>query len=261
MRRRLVASWVVVLLTGCMANRTRGLALTLPPAPRSVLPAGLLGQKIAVSFDVQSAEIGGGHHEGLLQVRQPWIYGLSAEQKALLYGNAAQVAALAFSAELQNQGLVVDPAGAEFALSGTVKTVTLNTFGNGTVEGFGTAGNYWEAKVAFTDLRFSRGGKVIWQGEETAYAKLSPSPAKLDWTRLTLLVKSLNGVVKLQALTKATGPQAVFKAGKEYLYNFAGTYTLAETPTTPIDVAARLAAVEMLRKVDVLQPGRGSGVK
>jgi len=261
MRRRLIASWVVVLLTGCMANRTRDLAVTPPPEPRSVLPPALQGQRIAVSFDVQSTEIGGGHHEGLMQVRQPWIYGLSGEQKELLYGNAPQVAALAFSSELQNQGFQVDPAGAELLFSGTVKTVTLNTFGNGTVEGFGTAGNYWEATVVFTDLRLSRAGKLLWQGGETAYAKLSPCPARLDWTLLTLLVKSLNGAVKLQALKKATGPQAIVAAAKGYLYNFEGTYTMDKTRTTPIDVAARLAAVQMLRRMDGLQPLAVPGVK
>ena len=221
------------------------------PQVQALVPAAVRGKRVAVAMDVQETQIKGGHHEGLLKVRQPWIFGLKPEQKALLYDNAAQVAALAFSAELQQEGLVVDPAKAEFTLAGTVQTVTLNTYGHGTVEGLGSAGDYWEATVAFSQVRLTenRTGRVLYEGQPTGYARLSPCPAHLDWTNLDVLTKSLKGAMILSKLKTVHDPSGLIKGGKDYLYNFEGTYTLDKPPVTPIDLAGRQAAASMLAQV------------
>lgn len=247
----LAAAAALILLLGCAANLTRSLAVTPAPPPQATLPARLHGLRVAVAMDATHTRIRGGHHEGLLQVRQPWIFGLKPEQKALLYDHAGEVAALAFSAELKNQGLVVDPERADLALEGTVRTVTLDTYGHGTVEGYGSAGNYWEATVEFGPLRLTdaRTGQVLWDGPESGYAKLSPCPARLDWTMLTLLTRSLKGAVALGKLQTAHNPAGIVQAGKDYVYAFEGSYTLDEVKATPIDVAARQAAVAMLGRV------------
>ena len=221
------------------------------PPVQALVPLPVRGKRIAVSMDVQATRIQGGHHEGLLKVRQPWIFGLKPEQKALLYDNAPQVAALAFSAELQKEGLAVDPERAEYTLAGTLQTVTLDTYGHGTVEGFGSAGDYWDATVAFSRVRLTetRTGRVLWEGQPTGYARLSPCPAHLDYTMLTVLTKSLKGAMILGKLQTARNPSGLLKEGKDYLYNWEGSYTLEPPPATPIDLAGRRAAAAMLAQV------------
>ena len=222
-------------------------AAPAPPRP-SVIPAALRGHRVAVSMDVQGTSIHGGHHEGLLKVRQPWIFGLKKEQKQMIYDNAPQVAALAFCAELQDQGLVVNPDGAALALTGTLKSLTVNTYGNGTVEGFGSAGDYWDARVDFVDLQLTDlgSGAVLWQGSPSGYARLSPCPAHLDWTMLDVLTKSLKGAMILSKLKTAGNPMGILKNGKDYVYNFEGSYTMGDLAVTPIDAAARRAATDVL---------------
>jgi hypothetical protein len=224
-----------------------------PPAPArttSVLPAAIQGSRVAVSMDVKATRIRGGHHEGLLKVRQPWIYGLSKEQRRMIYDNAPQVAALAFCAGMQEQGLRVDPEGAAYSLAGTVQSVTINTYGHGTKEGFGSAGNYWDAKVQFADLRLVdlATGAVLWQGSPSAYARLAPCPAQLDWTILDVLTRSMKGAMILSKLEVAGDVLKLAKGGKDYLENWSGSYTLGDLSVTPIDAAARQAAAEMLAK-------------
>jgi hypothetical protein len=246
----LAAAAAAALEVGCMANATRHTAVTTVPRAEAAVPDPVRGRRISVSMDVQAAHIGGGHHEGLLQVRQPWIFGLKAEQKALLYDNAPQVAALGFSSELQRQGLVVDPERADYTLTGVLKSVTLNTYGHGTVEGYGSAGNYWEARVEFAEVTLTdtRTGRVVTHGPREGYAKLAPSPARLDWTMLDLLAKSLKGAMILHDLKTVKNPTGILTKGKDYLYNFEGTYTMDEVKETPIDLAARVAAVDLLEK-------------
>ena len=145
----------VYVMSGCAANVTRSAPCTQLRPNMVQTPPLLKGCQLAVvQFDTSNTKIEGGHHEGLLQVRQPWIFGISKEQKEMLYGNAGQVAALSFVSELKNQGLTVtllkDMPGAsskdfDLILTGKVERVVLNTFGHGTKEGFGSAGDYWEA--------------------------------------------------------------------------------------------------------------------
>jgi hypothetical protein len=73
LRRNLVLGGLLLLLgpyvlSGCAANVTRSIPVT-PVRPGIVL------------FAYKDAKIEGGHHEGLLQVRQPWIFGISKAQK------------------------------------------------------------------------------------------------------------------------------------------------------------------------------------
>ena len=253
------SQWLLPLAAVAALALQFGCAPTRPPnaepAPvavsQALVPAPQRGKRIAIVLDAQAAKIQGGHHEGLLKVRQPWIFGLKPEQKALLYDNAAEVAALAFSDELRKEGLVVDPAQAEFSLAGTLEAVTLDTYGHGTVEGFGSAGDYWEAKVEFAHVRLTetRTGRVLWEGQPSGYAKLSPCPAHLDWTMLTVLTRSLKGALILGKLQTVHNPMGLVQGGKDYLYNWEGSYTLDQPPVTPIDLAGRQAAAAMLAQV------------
>jgi len=238
-RIRFLALATALALTGCAG--TRATPVTQPPGPQAGLPAALRGRPIAIALDSSATAIQGGHHEGLLQVPQPWIFGLKPEQKKLLYDNAPQVAALAFLAEIQRQGMTVRSEAPEFTLAGTVRSVAVDTYGHGTVEGFGSAGDYWEARIVFSGLRLveTRSGRVLWQGDQSGYAKLSPCPAHLDWTMLTLVERSLRGTALL-----AGG----LKNANEYLHNFEGSYTLDAKAATPIELAGRVAAAEWLAK-------------
>jgi hypothetical protein len=82
----------------------------------------------------------------------------------MLYGNAGQLAALSFVSELKDQGLTVTlledmPSTTsrdyDLLLTGQVECVILNTYGHGTKEGFGSAGNYWEATVFFSNIKLT----------------------------------------------------------------------------------------------------------
>jgi len=156
-------------------------------------------------------------------------------------------AALAFSHELQHQGLVVNPEGAAFTLAGTLEVVTLHTYGHGSKEGFGTAGNYWEAKVEFADLQLTETGtgRVLWRGGQEGYARLSPCPATMDWGMLTVLAKTLQSTMILVKMQTSLNPMGF----KQLADTLDGAYSVAEIQATPIDLAARVAAVDMLAKV------------
>jgi len=224
----------------------RKVAATPAAVAQTGLPAQVKDKRIAVAMGFDATKVKGGHHEGLLQVRQPWMMGLKAEQKHLLFDNAGKVAALAFSAELQNQGLVVNPEGAEFTLGGTVQVVTLNTYGHGSKEGWGSAGNYWEATVEFTNLRLTdnRTGHLLWEGAQDGYARLTPCPLHMDWGILKILATTMQVSLSLTS-TGTFNPMAVKNASDA----LDGSYRLEEVAVTPIDVASRLAAVAMLAKV------------
>ena len=91
---RTVALMVMALaataLTGCTAVKM-GATSSLPftTQPENVrLSEKFKDLEIEIKpFDVSEASVSGGHHEGVLQVRQPWIWGLSDEQKSIMYGD------------------------------------------------------------------------------------------------------------------------------------------------------------------------------
>jgi len=251
----------VYVMSGCAANVTRSAPCTQLRPNMVQTPPLLKGCQLAVvQFDSENTKIDGGHHEGLLQVRQPWIFGISKEQKEMLYGNAGQVAALSFVSELKNQGLTVtllkDMPGAsskdfDLILTGKVERVVLNTFGHGTKEGFGSAGDYWEATVSFSNIQLkdTRSNKVFRVDDIQSYAKLEDSPAELDWTMLTVAVKSLQGALYLSQMQAASSVLAAASKGKKYVETWKADYTLDNYVISPIEVAARHAAAQFLQKV------------
>ena len=243
--------WAVCLLFTALGLQVacglRTVESTPMPRAQASLPARLQGLRIKVALDFHATKVKGGHHEGLLQVRQPWFMGLSSAQQHLLYDNAGQVAALAFAAGLQAQGLVVQPDQAEFILEGTVRVVTVNTYGHGSKEGFGTAGNYWESTVAFTDLKLAETatGRVLWEGTQEGFARLTPCPLHMDWGLLKAMIKALSTSLEMST-PKGMLNQVV---SRDAFQAYDGSFVLEKITATPIDVAARLAAAEMLGRV------------
>jgi len=249
------------LFSGCAANLTRSLPYTqVHPNKIDTAPC-VKGSHLGILFfDSKEAEIEGGHHEGLLQVRQPWIFGLSKEQEEILYGNAGELAALSFASELKRQGMVVSllkdgrdssSNGYELLLTGKVKRVILNTYGHGTKEGFGSAGNYWEATVFFANIQLKdmQSNEVLWAGDIQGYAKLKDSPARLDWTMLTVAIKSLKGALYLQQMQAAASPLKAMSKAKGYVTNWEADYTVERYEISPIEVAARHAAAQFLQNI------------
>jgi hypothetical protein len=252
------------LLSGCAANVTRSLPCTqVHPGIIDTAPYVKGSHLGIVPFESAETEIGGGHHEGLLQVRQPWIFGLSKEQKEILYGNAGELASLAFAYELKRQGIRMSlledrgepsSSGCELLLTGKVEQVILNTYGHGTKEGYGSAGNYWEATVSFSNVTLNnmRSNKVLWAGDIQGYAKLENSPAKLDWTMLTVALKSLQGALYLQQMQAAASPLSAMSKGKSYVQTWEADYTIDRYEVSPIEVAARHAAAQFLQNIRAL---------
>jgi hypothetical protein len=247
-------TFVLFLLNGCSAIKMRGTS-SLPPTtiPDRVDLSGSIRQQTfeLTPFEVSSTDVSGGHHEGLLQVKQPWIWGLSDEQKNTMYSDLANVARYAFINEFSSLGLKVrvtdraqDASGkpAAIAINGKIAAIEMNTYGHGlsgTFAGFGSAGNYWEAKVAFTDITVTgKSGNLIWSGNLEKYCKLLDSPVKLDWTIFTLMANSL----KMSS--------ANLSALGDGIYSSKGEYRLEEVAANPVERAARLAAIDLLRIID-----------
>ena len=251
----------VYALSGCAANVTRSLPCTqIRPNKVDVAPRLKDSQLAVVPFDSRNTKIKGGHHEGLMQVRQPWIFGISREQREMLYSNAGQLAALSFVSELKNQGLSVTILESEqstsskdldLLLTGKVERVILNTYGHGTEEGFGSAGNYWEATIFLSDIRLKhmQSNRVFRVDYIQSYAKLDNSPAKLDWTMLTVAVKSLQGALYLYQMHTASSPFTAISKGKKYVETWKADYVLDKYVVSPIEVAARHAAAQFLQRL------------
>lgn len=248
--RRIALVALLFLLAGCAGTRERPPTPTEPAPP---LSGPLAGQTlVAEAFAIDATEVAGGHHEGLLQVRQPWIWDLSAEQRAALYGKLKDVARYAFLDELKRLGLQ-PTVGADakarggLELAGSLRRVELNTYGrglSGRFEGFGSAGDYWEARVAFTDVRVldRRRRDVVWQGDLDHYAKRPGSPAKLDYTHWDLLSKSL------QIGLAGRDPGKLYDA----IQGSKADYTLGPTRDNPVEWAARLAARDLAARLQAL---------
>jgi hypothetical protein len=242
----------VLFLTSCMAGKTRSLPFTEFPPADSADVAHLKRSTIAIQpFDISSTEITGGHHEGLMQVRQPWIWGLSKEQKEVMYGDLGNVVRYAFIDELlkRNQRVIIlgqdlPTRKPTYTVTGSVQTVELNTYGPGTREGFGSAGNYWEATIKLGDVVIvrSRDNATVWKGDLTEYCKLPDSPAKLDWTIFTVLQKSLQeGLALSKGVTVGALQDAVDTS--------AASYEIGPIQKNPVEIASRLAALSILQRI------------
>ncbi len=239
---------LLLTLAACAGNATRNTPVTPVEPLRVELPRALRGIPVAVELEVGATEVAGAHHEGLLQVKQPGLFGLSDEQKQQLYGSAKELAVLGVITELKRQGLDVriGTAAADGAkLGGRVARIVLNTFGDG-IGGFGSAGDYWEARIELEGLTLWRRGEARELGRIEAYAKLAPSPAKMGWEA------ALQSMI---AMAQIMASMAQIAAGSISGTSFpAMTYDLDKTPHSPLEIAGRHAAVEILRRFAAQRP-------
>ncbi|OQY15551.1 MAG: hypothetical protein B6I32_06830 [Desulfobacterium sp. 4572_20] len=127
----------------------------------------------------------------------------------------------------------------------------LNTYGHGTKEGFGSAGNYWEATVFFSNIQLkdTQSNRVFRVDDIQSYAKLENCPAQLDWTMLTVAVKSLQGALYLYQMRAASSPFTAISKGKKYVETWKADYALDKYVVSPIEVAARHAAAQFLQRL------------
>jgi len=239
MKKRICLLLVLLFASGCM---TRSVPFTPVTISKISLPKEIRYKKFITRLpDISRTDISGGHHEGLLQVRQPGFFGLSGEQKKILYGNIAEIAGTSFLGELVyqkvNLTLVEDGQSlpkADYMIYCNVNKVTLNTYGNG-ANGFGSAGNYWEAyvelEIVLENLR-TRTKESF--GKFTGYAKLDNSPAKLNWTVLDVLFKS--AIATQQSLLGQVN-------------TWRGDYSLEGRDISPVEIAGRLASDKWLLKL------------
>ena len=253
--------WLIVLsftaLSGCMTSGTKDLPVSKPDQAIIGTPNTFQGKNIGVYVLYHDAKVEGGHHEGLMQVKQPWIFGMSKEQKEILYGNAGEFAANAFISELARQNLNIALLRDwneklfkkyDYVITATIEKIIINTFGRGTMEGFGSAGDYWEAKVLFSNVKMEdpETGEIFFDENMETYAKLKPCPVKLDWTFLTIVNKSLQNSSLMEEIADArTAAKAVSK-GKAYVKNWEASYHIEGYRITPMEVAARKAACKLI---------------
>jgi hypothetical protein len=88
----------------------------------------------------------------------------------------------------------------------------------------------------------SRDNATVWQGEVTEYCKLPDSPAKLDWTVFTVLQKSLQEGL---ALSKGVTAGAL----QDAVETSVATYEIGPIQKNPLEIASRLAALDILRRI------------
>ncbi len=204
-----------IFLTGCVTTRPPD---TILAEASPTLSQKLPGLKIALLFVPLSEQVAGSHHEGLLKVPQPWIFGLSADQKLLLRHNAQSMAYQSFIDELRRLGVEVSekPEKNETVWTLQLNELRIDTFGDGW-KGFGSAGNYWEAR-----LGVSVRDKNSKSFEISSLAVSSPAPAKMD------------------AMTFVN--MFVYFAKPSLLNLPSASYALDLSQTNPVENAARLAA-------------------
>ncbi len=246
-----VAGLLPAIMSGCMVNRTRDLPDTALRPNKYLLPSFLKGKAVKVDLEYRFATVSGGHHEGPMQMRQPWFLGISKQQRSRLYESAGKVAGLAFILELKMQGLDVNPKKPDYLLTGNVGKVDLNTYGRGTTDGHGSAGNYWESTVRYSRMSFrdAKTDRILWEGSLTSYAKLSPSPVKLDLDMFTVVSKTLTGAIYLSSAMTTGLSLATISAAKSYLLDYDANYRVNSSKFTPIEIAGRQAAGTFLEKL------------
>lgn len=250
----------VLIITGCAAGKTKNLPCSEPVQAIVGFPEILKSKKVAVLLWHREAQVESCHHEGLMQGKQYWMFGLSKEQKNILFKNAGEITSLSFITELNHQGLIAELINDyddkiikshDFLITGKIEKIVLNTYGRGFKEGYGSAGNYWEATVTLAGLKVedTSSKHVLFEGNIETYAKLQPCPVTLDWTMLAYACKSLNGALELQKMQQAKTVLTAASKGEAYLENFKPTYSIEGYRITPIEVAARKAAVELLTRI------------
>lgn len=251
-----------LILVGCAAKfgATRSLPPTTFPPPSISLSDGIKKIKVAIEpFDIGKTVVSGGHHEGLAQVRQPWIWGIPEEQKYIFYRDIKNQVRYAFIDEFSRLGIqVIVPQehhkmlnlseeqknlhidDMDIKITGSVTSIQLNTFGRGlkgTFEGFGSSGNYWEAEITLSDvIVYDKNQNMLWKGNINKYTKLLNCPAKLDWTIFDLISVGL-------AMSSPKGLVSGIKASK-------GEYQIEKITSNPVDIAARLAAIDVIMIID-----------
>jgi hypothetical protein len=238
----------LVLMAGCASTRDAPFSITTPPPPVRGVLHGMALQ--AEPLRMTQTAVNGGHHEGMAQLRQPWIWNISATQRDTLYSNLKDLAQFAFLDELRRLGLKVHLAplpgatAGRLQMSGELKSIELNTYGrglSGAFEGFGSAGNYWDARIGLAAVKVvdARNGEVLWQGDIEQYAKLPGSPVKLDMTHFDLLANSLK--MSLAGAHPLKVAQATYKSKTDYA---------VESPRdNPVELAARQCARDLVKRL------------
>ncbi len=239
---------ILVLMTGCASTRDAPFSVTTAPPPvRGALHGMVL---YAEPLRMAQTAVTGGHHEGMAQLRQPWIWSISASQRDTLYSSLKDLAQFAFLDELKRLGLKVrlgELPGASaggWQMSGELKSIELNTYGrglSGAFEGFGSAGNYWDARIVLAGVKLvdAKRGDVVWQGDIDQYAKLPGSPVKLDMTHFDLLANSLK--MSLAGANPLKVAQATYKSKADYS---------VESPRdNPVELAARQGARDLVKRL------------
>lgn len=171
--------------------------------------------------------ISGQHFEGEWQVPQPWIFGLSNDQKEQLRFQASELAAERLIAELKNAGIKILDSESRLQKyelwTIEVTQVEIDTYGNG-YHGFGSAGNYWKAKNTYRITRVTEPNNKELNFKKEAI--VSPCPTEMTASTILNLIQF------------ALSPSVTSLPSAAYDVNF--------TSENPIELSARLAAEDVI---------------
>ncbi|MBN2145368.1 MAG: hypothetical protein JW774_12185 [Candidatus Aureabacteria bacterium] len=251
--------FIVVIFSGCATFDnvgTKPLPLSEPVQPFIGLSSRLKNKTVGVYLSIDQTKIDGGHYEGLLQAKQVWITAPSKKQKAALYGPAKEVSLYSFMDELGRQGLLIHfikewnnslSTQFDYVITGTIEKIILNTYGRGFIGGYGSAGDYWEARIFFTGIKLieTASSNTIYEDNMETYAKLAPCPIKLNWSLFTVVSNSLSMAFQVPAKTFL----GTVAQGRDAIYSWKATYQMDNYMVTPIEVASRKGACELLKRI------------
>ena len=220
---------IFIIFSGCATGRYSHFPYTSLPLPNIAIEDEIKNLKIAVVlFDIEDTKISGGHYKGIMQKIQHWDINIPEEQKDCFLFGLSETVSYAIADEFLRQGLngvITDGRdinrlkGLDIIVTGKVSHIELNTHAN----------DYWEAVIILKDITLSRtrDGAMLWIGDIERYCKLPNSPEKLEWT----MFKDVSRFLRTSIEEKSY--ENYFQKRKDI---------------TPAEIAARLSAIDIMKK-------------
>ena len=250
-------------LSGCAGNLTRLSSNTPYAAPHESCNSLCTVEMLLPSFDMTQMDITVALYGGILQARQPlWLVLTDEDQtkiregapQAVLYGFMDELIARGFKVKLvsTDETATPDSATGMVRIFGKLEEVRLNIFDHG-MSGFGSAGDYSEAKVKLHSfhVRFQGVDYPIKLSKESFYAKTEGSLLAYTWSFGDLVRHVTESVAKIATMGQSS---LVGREANSYLKIELPEMRIQEGKMSPVELAARLAAIDFIEALRIQLP-------
>lgn len=228
---------ILFLLYGCTESITE---TVVPPSNYAAAP-GLKGVVIyAEPCSADNAELKVSHYEGLMKVPQPTFFGgMPKADRDRIKDMSVQIAQYNLLMPLEKSGAVFKKYSPDIKMERnsvrllcSIKKIRVGIYDNG-YDGFGSAGNYWEADTDFDGLSIIKNGKSAELEPISSHGQLKNAPVN-PGTLMDALIIS----VKI-----AKNP-----IGEAFALNDID-YHLDTSAKSPVEIASYLAGIELAKQV------------